>query len=358
MFRLSKITALLMVLMVMLVIMPTSAQTNCGDLSRDDCTLLKNAQSATSNLSSAGFKMTIDFDFGISFLPELISFRMVADGTYTRVPVTRDDVDGGYRPLYGLNADMTIYIDGEISDIIQPRNNTLTTTLDLRYVDGIGYANLNKILPTARSDMWYSVDVPDYVRRLIRDRIFPDNVLSVFGEFFDTDVWDSISRDGDVTRLDDIVHDSQTFAVFEVNLSYDKYFDDNPTAFNLFIVMLEQALRNTYGTRYSDSELRQSAEGYAQFFRDMNMRFWQMVGMDDGYVHVTQFEYTFIPTSTASIDPDPLNLGLLGGTGLELRFLLDFRYTQFDNVPLITAPEDAQPVRYEDLFGNGANSLF
>lgn len=355
MFRLSKITALLMILMA---IMPTSAQTNCGGLSRDDCTLLKNAQSATSNLSSAGFKMTIDFDFGISFLPELISFRMVADGTYTRVPVTRDDVDGEYRPLYGLNADMTIYIDGEISDIIQPRNNSLTTSLDLRYVDGIGYANLNKILSISRAQMWYSVDVAEYLRRLIRDRIFPDNALTVLSEFFVTDIWNTFALDGDVTRLGDMVLDAQTFAVFEINLSYDDYFNDHPYTFNLFVNMLEQALRTTYGMTYSDSELRQAAEGYAQFFRDMNMRFRQMVGMDDSYVHVTQFEYTFIPTNTTPISPDPINLGLLSGSGFELRFLLDFRYTQFDNVPLITAPEESQPVRYEDLFGNGANSLF
>ncbi len=354
-----KIMLFVLFVFAMLGLMPAFAQTACGSLSRDDCTLLQNAQQATTNLNSAGFKATVEFDFGIRFLPDLFSLRMVADGVYTRVPVTRDDVEDEYRSLYSLNADMTVFLEGETSEIIQPTENTFTTTFDLRYVDGVGYADLSKILPlmNVSRGSWYSVDMTDFLTKLIRDGIFPPNTISVLTMLFGSDYVSGLALDGTLRRVDDIQTDLQTFAVFEGTFSLSDYLEDNPSLFTTFVFALELSIRDfASNSNYTNAEIRRAAEFYADWLRAIDILIVQTVGLDDGYVHHTQFELRFAPESTETLNPDPLGLALFGG--IQLRFWADFRYTQFGYVPLITEPEQSSPLRYEDLFGDGDNSLF
>ncbi|HRF98660.1 MAG TPA: hypothetical protein PLZ51_25805, partial [Aggregatilineales bacterium] len=164
MLRLSK---LVLLSLLVIISIPVHGQSFCGDLSRDDCEILQTAQSATSNLDAAGFEMTMDISFGIQFLPNLITAHVVANGVYSRVPVTRNDLEAPYNDLFGLNADMSVLVDAAVSEFVLPENNTLTTALDLRYVDGIGYAELSKVLPLispyAEIGSWYSADMVDYL---------------------------------------------------------------------------------------------------------------------------------------------------------------------------------------------------
>ena len=359
MMKWSKIMLLAMVVFAMLGLMPAFAQPVCGDLSRDDCILLQNAQQATTNLNSAGFKATVEFDFGISFFPDMLNLRMVADGVYTRVPVTRQDIEADYRPLYSLNADMTVFLEGETSELIQPTDNTFTTTFDLRYVDGVGYADLSKILPlmSLSRGSWYSVDMTDFLTKLIRDGIFPSDTIAIMTMLFGSDYIGALALDGTLHRADDIQTDSQTFAVFEGIFSFGDYLDDNPIIFSSLVVGWELSIRDFMpNSNYTDAEIRRAAEFYAEWFRALDFNMVQTVGLDDGYVHQTQFEMIFAPEITTTLNPDPLGLALFGS--IELRFLADFRYTQFGNVPLIIKPEQSSPLRYEDIFGDGNNSLF
>ncbi|MCL4255569.1 MAG: hypothetical protein KJ043_17555 [Anaerolineae bacterium] len=338
---------------------PISAQSVCGDLSRDDCAILQNAQQATTNLNSAGFKATLEFDFGIGIFPDILNVRMVADGVYTRVPVTRDDIDDEYRLLYSLNADMTVFLEGEINEIIQPIDNSITTTFDLRYVDGVGYADLSKVFAPLNlsSGTWYSVDMTDFLTKLIRDAIFPSDTITIIDDLFSVDYMGGLGLDGSLSRLDDIQSDSQQFAVFEGVFSFGDYLDANPLVLESFEMAFENLIYDFLpNSNYTDAEIRDAAEFYANWSRALDIRILQTVGLDDGYVHQTQFEMTFASETTETLNPDPLGLALF--SGIQLRILADFRYTQFGNVPLIIKPEQSSPLRYEDLFGDGDNSLF
>lgn len=359
MMKWSKMMILGMIVFGMLGLMPASAQSVCGDLSREDCAILQNAQQSTTNLNAAGFKATIEFDFGISFFPDMLNLRMVADGVYTRVPVTRQDVEDDYRPLYSLNADMSVFLEGEINEFLQPTDNTLTTNFDLRYVDGVGYADMSKILSLMNisSRSWYSVNMTDFLTKLIRDGIFPSDTTSIMTMLFGLDYVGALALDGTLRRVDDFQTETQQFAVFEGTFSFGDYLDDNPFIFEALVLGVDLSIRDFMpNSNYTDAEIRRAAEFYANWSRALDIRILQTVGLDDGYVHQTQFEMLFIPEITETLNPDPLGLALFGS--LELRFSVDFRYTQFENVPFITKPEQSSPVRYEDLFGNGRNSLF
>jgi len=362
MIHLSKVIILSALLLWLGMIHPVSAQSSCGDLSVDDCDLLQTAQITTSNLSSATFQAIIETSLGFEFLGNLFELRMVADGAYSRVSVDSRDIEADYLPFYELNADMSLFIDITFSEFLLPDDDTVTTTsLNLRYVDGMGYADLTKILPFVspilNRDSWYRIDVPEYIRRLMRDLILPSDFLSSGNIAFALDYWGSLADVGSsVTRLEDEQRDDQTFAVFENVLVFGTLFDENPFEEQLFINLFTEFLEAEYGGIYDDKELRQSAVFYADLFRSAEIRLMQMVGLDDGYVHQTYFTLNFAPNSDDILNPDPLGLSMFSGA--ELYFSIDFRYTQFEDVPLTTAPEDSTPVRYEDIFGSGDTSPF
>lgn len=347
------------ILILMAFFTPSSAQSVCGDLSREDCAILQNAQQATTNLNSAGFKATVEFDFGISFFPDMLNLRMVADGVYTRIPVTRDDIEDEYLPLYSLNADMTVFLEGEIDEFLQPTDNTITTTFDLRYVDGVGYADLSKVFASLNLSLgtWYSVDMTDFLTKLMRDAIFPSDTITIMNDFFAVDYMAGFGLGGSLSRRDDIQSDLQQFAVFEGVFSFGDYLDANPLVLESFEMAFESLIYDFLpNSNYTDAEIRDAAEFYANWSRALDIRIVQTVGLDDGYVHQTQFEMTFAPETTETLNPDPLGLALF--SGIQLRILADFRYTQFEDVPFIIKPEQSLPLRYEDLFGDGDNSLF
>ncbi|MDX2075239.1 MAG: hypothetical protein SFZ02_02320 [bacterium] len=359
MLRLSK---LVLLLLLVIISVPVHAQSSCGDLSTADCEILQTAQRATGNLPSASFEATAEFALGISFFPELITVRVVSNGVYTRVPTITADIEEAYRPLFGLNADMSIVIDAEISEFVVPEDNTFTAALDLRYVDGVGYAELSKILPlidpSLDADGWYSVDVADYISRFMRDGIFPSDFLDTFATTYGVDSWESFATEGSNRRLDDVQIGEQSFAVFEASLYTRDYYDDNPDMYQNLIDAFENLLHTQYGAFYTDDQLRNAAEFYADLTTNMQFSLTYWVSLDDGYIHDSQFDFIFIPDEDTPAQPDfdPLGIALLSTA--ELRFSLDFRYTQFENIPLVSAPDDATPVRYEDLFGYGDSSPF
>lgn len=336
---------------------PASAQSTCGELNRDDCALLKNAQRITTDLNAAEFKAIVEFSFGMRPFSEIFDIRLIADGVYARTPTMRQDVDDTYSPLYTLNADMNVLVDGRISSLIQPTNNTLTTNLALRYVDGIGYAELSKVLSRV-GETWYSLDMLDFLTKLIRDEILPENVLDILNLLFSADYVGILAMDGYLRRLDDVQTAFQTFAVFEGVLSFDAFLDDNPIIYNALISAMEDNIRNfvLFRNSYTDDEISRAAQFYVEGFRGIDIRIIQTVGFDDGYIHQTQFEFTFEPETSPAPDPDPLGIAIF--RSFELRFFVDFRYTQFENIPFITKPTSSTPVRYEDLFQDGDNSLF
>jgi len=361
MVHLSKVIILSVLVLWLGMIHPVSAQSSCGDLSADDCDLLQTAQATTSNLSSATFQATIEASLAFEFFGELVTMRMVADGAYSRVSTDGVEIESDYLPLYELNADMSVFVDIALSEFAMPENNTLTTSLDLRYVDGVGYADLSKLLPIINPFFseggWYSVDVPEYTRRLMRDAALPSDFLSSSNIALALDYWGSLVSGGStVTRLDDEQIDNQTIAVFENILLFDTFFDENPFEEQLFINLMDEFFQLQYGGIYTDKELRQSAVFYADLIRNAEIRMMQRVGLEDGYVHQTYFALNFTPQTDETLNPDPLGLSLFNGA--EFHFSLDFRYTQFEDVPLTIAPEDSTPVRYEDLFGSGDTSPF
>jgi hypothetical protein len=359
-FRMSKLILVAVFLLWLGMITPAQAQSTCGDLSADDCDLLQSAQQATTDLSSATFRAIFDLNLGIEIFPDLIQVRLTTDGAYQRQPFDNADVERDYRPLYGLNADMSLILEASVSEFVFPDDNTFLSSFDLRYVDGMGYAELTKLLreidPFARGGGWYSADVIEYIRRFVQDNVFPDG-FQQFGLAFSTDYWGALAISGvNVARLADIQDDNQSFAVFEIAFTIDEYIQENPFLEEGLLDSIQTFLED-FNPNFSDDDLRQSAVYYVDLLRAAEFRFIQTVGLSDGYVHRTQFDFDFAPDMDTVLNPDPLGLSTFGN--FELGFSVDFQYTQFDiAIPEIVAPEESSPVRYDDLFGNGESLPF
>lgn len=360
----SKMSKLILVVMLMVwlgAIIPTQAQSTCGDLSASDCELLQTAQQSTSNLSSATFHAVADLSLSIEFFPDLLQIRLTTDGAYQRQSYDNIDVPSEYRPLFGLNANMSAVLEATVSEFIAPTDNTFISSFDLRYVDGMGYAELTKLLPAidpfTQRGGWYSADITEYIRGLAEDAILSTD-FEYISTLLSSDYWGALTRSGaNITRLDDIQADNQSFAVFELVLSVDEYLNENPNIEDPMLDALEVLLYDLSFGAMPDDVLRTNAVFYLDLLRASEFRLLQTVGLTDGYVHQTQFDFNLAPNSDTILEDDPLGLNALGE--VELRFSIDFRYTQFNVViPEITAPEDSHPVRYNDLFGTGDSSPF
>ncbi|MCU0480363.1 MAG: hypothetical protein MUE54_04035 [Anaerolineae bacterium] len=361
MSQLSKFILVALFVLWLGAITPAQAQSTCGDLSASDCQLLQTAQEATSALSSANFRAVTDLGFGIEFFPDVIQLRLTTEGAYQRQPYDDVDVDRVFRPLYGLNADMSAILEIIVSEFVSPTDNTFLSSFDLRYVDGMGYAELTKFLtavdPFARGAGWYSVDMTEYFRRFIQDDVFTAN-LNEFNTLFGLDYWSVLAFSGaKVARLDDIQADNQSFAVFELTLNVADYLDSNPFVEEPLLEALEDFLLDANVDELSDEALREATQFYLDVLGSIEIRFVQTVGLTDGYVHQTQIDFDFIPDVDSTLSPDPLGLSILAD--IVLHFSIDFRYTQFNNkIPDIIAPEDSSLVPYDDLFGSGDSSPF
>ncbi|GEM_PF-1748001 len=358
---LNRIKVLLFGLLVCLFlpVLSITAQEDCGGLGSDDCALLTNAQRATSELSSATFELEMNASMGIEFFPDLITMRLVADGAYQFV---EPDVDSAYGWLSGFNADMSVFLDVELSELMGA-NNSLTTAFDLRYVGGIGYAELTKFLPMLNPLLgddaggWYSLDIPDMLGELSNDAIVPEDLLESLTFLTPFEYLSAFSNYGTISRLDNISINDQNYAQFEIAFTMSELIEANSIVSNSLQDQLLELLRTQYGSLYDEDVLQESATFYLELFEQIEMSIIQVVGLTDGYVHGISFNVTFAPDDTF-VAPliDPFTLGVLATANFQLS--LNLRYTQFGDVSAIVAPEDAKPVRYRDLFGNGNNFSF
>jgi hypothetical protein len=339
------------------------AQEGCGGMIAEDCAVFTQAHLAMRELSSAVFELEMNASMGIEFFPDLITMRLVADGAYQFVEPNVQNEDNPFAGLAGFNADMSVFVDVELSELIGV-NDSLTTAFDLRYVDGIGYAELTKVLSTMNNPLlgidaggWYSLDIPDILSELVDDVNVPEDVLASVTVLNPLELLSIFSDYDKVSRLDDMVINDQVFAQFETAFTMRELIETYSLSSESMRDQLLELLTTQYGNVYDEAVLQENATFYVSLLEEIEMTLTQSVSLTDGYVHDIGFVVTFTPDDRwVAPTSDPLGLGVL--VMANFQFSLNFRYTQFGDVPAIIAPEDATPVRYRDLFGDGDNFSF
>lgn len=357
------VSVFIVMFFMILTLMPVSAQTGCGALSQSDCDLIDRANQQFNDLQSAAFKLdfALAFTFEEGFFFEPIEIRLILDGAYARVEPTtttgNDALQGFERGLDAVNSDVSVLVElPEIfGELLLPDMDNLLT-LDLRLVDGIGYANFDKVLAglnTSDIDMgWYGVDILDFAERALENPdIFglnpADFLMPVPTE--DLSTGGSLNDISEVRRLRDIEQNGQTMAVFENILDYAQLFGDS-AARDDFADILFETMQSQVGTLYTDEELRQATENYLLVLDTIDMQLNRVIGLDDGHLHTIEFFLTFNPSEapeSAFSEPDPYGLALLQNINYSISMTLNM--SQFDAAATTSAPEDATILPFEDF---------
>lgn len=308
-----------------LVIRQTTPPPWCGKLANDSCRLLREAQLATANLHYGAIKASLMYDIQDTFSPN-IKLSLFAEGEYFRVPITRQ-VSFEARPLMGLDARLTVTLETE--GILANLVDTSIFPLELRYMDGVGYAKLTTSVDGVPTEQWYSANLGVYMMQLVQSRMLPANWAESLN-MNDFDVWADLAPHAETTYHNTRRVEAIRYDVFTLEIS-------GRTLYDVFL----KPLLNQMGTE--NIAFQQFLTIYEDFFSSAQLTIIQYVGQESRLVQMTDVIFTRKPTDMQASN------NLFGGfSQLDMTIQFHLEYTQFS--PMIP-PEDAQSVPYQDLFG-------
>lgn len=333
----------------------------CGDLSDSDCTILTDSAEAMRGLHSASAAFSLDASVGNlpEPSPDTIGINIAGVGAFSlgddaMVLMTNpnallenpEDLPQVIeQTLRAISADLTVTIslpEGTRALAEQNGGQELPERVgfSMRMVEGIGYANLSKLAALDTSGTlprgWMGTDVAELMRRVLEEALKQGTDLSTLNTTSTLDSQAMIELANSyltVERVDDITIDGQDVAVFHTTADLQALLTSDEYR-QLLQDQLEQA-----GTKITDRDLDQFIEIYQQLTDGLEIEMQQSIGLDDHFVHSSGF------TVRWNLDLNSLFGGMSGSSRQDpLDISLDFGLTlsQFDSVPTITAPDDAQ----------------
>lgn len=333
----------LFVLLTLLLALMTSgtvfAQTDtavfCGDLNADDCALLEGAQTAMQDLSAASF--TLFADIQVEEDGENSSISLVGSGAFSGVSMNggtnTDGVSGLEDSIAGLrdfNGELmlTITLPPEDTGSADMPNSL---TLELRLVDGVGYINFDPLQPLINDPSftgWGGLDLASLIGELLDENPALLEQLGAMGGVDTNTVSDfdmeQIEQYITVERTDDASTDVAAFefTVDLAGLAEDPQFSD----------LINEQMDG------------QGSEGMSETERQE---------MRDLLENATLLVREEIDTVSGRIDTLSLEFDLDASTmedgGMVMvTIMIDYDY---ENVPTISAPDDASVLPYQQLLG-------
>ncbi|MBZ0289747.1 MAG: hypothetical protein K8I30_19140 [Anaerolineae bacterium] len=353
--------------------------TFCGTLADADCAILTDSAAAMRDLQSAAFNFQLDL--GISNIPEGkpadLRVRLTGDGAYAidsevlgtfmfapsemmqnmdKLPEMMEDM------IKAISADATLvlYLPQNIPNMDQPLPEKVG--LSIRLVDGVGYANLDKLaeLDTS-SDLpkgWVGLDLATFLREAIEAQAsgmgsmgavpgMGTMNMDMMGAFSDPEFMNAFMT---ITRAADTMVEGQNAAVFNQSIDLGALY-----ASDEFETMMREQLDTMAGSSgMSKSDLDSIMGMYSTMFEGFVINVSQTIGLDDHYIHQT----------TAALDW-ALDFGsMMGSMGagsaaarmepINISFAFVGNLSQFNSAPTITAPEDAEMIPLNSLLGRGS----
>lgn len=323
--RFKKLSYRMMSLLVAGVVMSFSfsslaqfSESNCGQLSRQECRRVGDSLDITRDLTAAAFHSDIVLTIRDNFSRAYTTTRVLVDGAY-RLNDNRTSTD----PLIairGLDADISVLVDisdlANISgDVIPPEYEEVG--FDLALMDGVGYINLSKLIDEADRDAdWYGMDLGALLQFALNSAgtdLPTDNLLPQ-----DTGIVTSAPHlpfglpATDVQRMSDLTFNDVEMERYLWIVDFDTVIADGSGQLTYNIFML--SLLDTYlqGQNYSADELLDIIDSYATLAEALSLRVERLIDPADGYIYRTTYSLAYQPTDDMIYDlyrsPDPLGL--------------------------------------------------
>ncbi|MDX1992625.1 MAG: hypothetical protein SF029_09555 [bacterium] len=339
----------LLVLLLMFGSVGAWAQDDCG-LAESDCALLAESDAVMAQLGAAAFKLDTTFALEYFLLPESYTFRAVVDGVYSIPPEENIASDDVLKLLRNLNSSVVVMMEVPAIDGVPllPAGFDDMLTLDLSLVDGIGYANFDKLaqVDSTFPSGWYGVDLLEFYSTLLA-LVGDQGTPAITGEV--DALTRAITETSTYSRIDDQQRGGQTLAVYELSGSMADVLADSRARDALEDYVLT-TLESSFEGLYTYAELLQASEIYTTLAERITYRLTRIVGEDDAYLHRFEFSLLFQPDSQTLLDlnnvVDPLGLAALI---FDIRLDVALDLSSFNEVPLVEAPANAELIPLEDL---------
>lgn len=337
---------LLLVLLLLTVVsgaalaQTTTGEVYCGDLSADDCAILEQSQTAMQNLTAASFDLFVDVQ--IEAEGEQMPISLVGSGAYSGLDRNADlSLDGmaALTALRGFNAELMLTATLPQS-LVEESESPNTLTLELRLVDGVGYLNFDPLQPLINDPQftgWGGLDLAGLIGALLEDNPEIFNELGsmaagsgVNPEMFTNMDTQAVEQYLTITRTDD---GSGANATFETTVDFAGLLADPA-----FQDTLRQQM-DASGQGMTEADQQDAFDQVSSAFQDASLLIRQEVDTASGRTASLSVEFDVAVTDAE----DPSENGSAAVTAM-----INYDY---ENVPTLTAPENASVLPYQQLLG-------
>ncbi|MBK8029408.1 MAG: hypothetical protein IPK17_07800 [Chloroflexi bacterium] len=337
---------LLLVLLLLTVVsgaalaQTTTGEVYCGDLSADDCAILEQSQTAMQNLTAASFDLFVDVQ--IEAEGEQMPISLVGSGAYSGLDRNADlSLDGmaALTALRGFNAELMLTATLPQS-LVEESESPNTLTLELRLVDGVGYPQFRSAAAAHQGPAVHGLgrsgsrradrraprrQSRDFQRTRLDGRWFGRQP-----EMFTNMDTQAVEQYLTITRTDE---GSGANATFETTVDFagllaDPAFQDT---------LRQQMDASGQGTTEADQQ--EAFDQVSSAFQDATLLIRQEVDTASGRTASLSVEFDVAVTDAE----DPSENGSAAVTAM-----IDYDY---ENVPTLTAPENASVLPYQQLLG-------
>jgi hypothetical protein len=343
----------------------------CGDLSEADCAILAQAQTAAMSLSSAAFDLQADFT--LSNIPEAsgpVTFTLTGNGAFTGdrafFSSMATDVTAMQDPvaMMSMMVEALRAFDFDLSFTLTLPPEILAETggevpesisLQLRFVDGLGYINFDTLAPLLGEDAtamgltgWAGLDIASLLEALVEQ--YPEMFQEMEMSGFDPAMYqqfnnpEMMAQYGTITRIDDGSGDTATF---ETTLDFAALMAD-PAIMDMMRQQME-----AQGQTLSEEELQQAMAIATGMFQNSTFSSTTTIDVNTGYSTSSSINMMFDFTAMVEQMPEGADMSEIPVITINATV----NTSQFNEVPEITAPEGANVFPYEQLLAMMSSSM-
>lgn len=314
-----RIKLILAVLVCVLVGGIATAQTGCGDLSGEDCDIIRESEQVMGEIESATFTLDATLRLSDIFSDDENVMTIYASGVYDNFdPATLFLPEGDFAG----DAALVLDFEGDVFALL----GESPLALDLRLLQTIGYANLTKTIPEA--DGWYGVETVNLLIGL-------SGLIEVYNSAIS-----GLGIDALVFVPFEVapVERTSEMAVFRWTANFDNVLEDSFAR-----LLFNEVINSLLDDDFTASEIEALRESYLRLLDDMTLEIERTIDLTDSTVQSLSIVYTLSPAIETllaiSETPDPLGLGDLP---LEVEFALTVAQTELNEPVTIPIPQDAE----------------
>ena len=341
----------------------------CGDLSDADCAIMTQSQEAMRGLDSVTFDL--DFNVNISNVPNMrepLAFNLTGSGGFSGLSALRDDMNQMMTTamtdpsalivsvLQNFNGELALTLN--LPATAQQAGAPASITLETRLVDGVGYVNLDPLQPLLNQPTlqgWYGLDLAGLVSAVLQQ--MPDLFTQAMPNGFDPMQYaeqfqnpEFLSSFMSIERTDD---GSGSVATFDLNFDFGAL-----ASSSAFQDMMRQQMQ-AQGTSLTEAEMGQAVAVSTQMLKGITMTIQEDISTDDNFVlsesGTMSFDLQGMMTAISAMTPGSKSTAGQPVPNIDVDFTLNF--DNFNDAPVVTAPEDATVVPYQSLLGAMGNVM-